>query len=367
MQAKREKERKEQEAERAGREEEREVEKYGMEKEAATVDIARKRREEVSKFTQEQLLSLDPDDPEFDQKKMQIADEVGNYAHSIGIPAPEIVKGAESFVKGYTPEVAKQFRIKAGMAAEEETTPTPKTAMAAFLQQKPNATPDEIAEFAQKMKGKGIKVTLPDGTVMEVGGTDKLTPATTSKTQKDIIGLEQQLSDLKTLGSDFKKDYLTYGGKIKRFALKQASKFGADIGEGGKEFIQGARRFQEGVEQVFNAYRKEITGAQAAMKEIAMLRESILNKDLAPDEFEASYNRYIEQINRHLKLKKYFLSKGITDSKELGNRIDASVVSGSNAIDLRGDEIEQELIDSGIPEEEIQNNVLQRLKQEGYF
>jgi len=198
------------------------------------------------------------------------------------------------------------------------------------------------------------------------GSESSLTKPTETKLQKDVVGLEQQLEDLRVLGKDFKRSYLTYGGKIKRFALREASKAGVDIGEGGREFLQGARMLQEGVEQVFNAYRKEITGAQAAIKEIKMLRDSILNKELAPDEFEPSYNRYINQVQRHLSLKKYFLSKGIT-GEELNRKLDAGAISGETSIDLRGDEIELELVQKGIPEDQIQTEVLKQLKAEGLF
>lgn len=217
--------------------------------------------------------------------------------------------------------------------------------------------------------GKGVSLTTnPDGTFsLSMGGEGtNLTKPVETSLQKDIIGLEQQSEDLKVLGESFKKGYLTYGGKLKRFALKEYDKINPDLlDDDQRTFIQGAREFTEGVEQIFNAYRKEITGAQAAMKELAMLRGSILNKKLTPSEFDASFNRYVSQINRGLRLKKYFLGKGI-EGNELNEKLDRNILAGNDAVDMRGDEIEQEFISQGVPENQIEELVKNQLKKEGF-
>lgn len=172
----------------------------------------------------------------------------------------------------------------------------------------------------------------PEGTKIRTNvgrGKTDLTQGATTETQKDVIGMEAQLQDLKALKDDYKREYLTYLGRGKRAALNQASKLGMDIGEGNKEYVEGARKFQEGVEQVFNSYRKEITGAQAAMKEISMLRDSILNKNLSPDEFEASYDRYISQIKRTLRLKKSLLEQGLSGDA-MWQKLDEMFVNGED-------------------------------------
>lgn len=78
-------------------------------------------RQNIQAYTQQLLSGLDPVDPDFDNKKFKIADLVGNYAHQLGIPANEISSGAEMFIKSYTPEAAKAFRIKQGLAMAPKT------------------------------------------------------------------------------------------------------------------------------------------------------------------------------------------------------------------------------------------------------
>lgn len=75
-----------------------------------------KAREEVKAFTEQALLSLDPNDPDFDQKKFSITEEIGNYAHRLGIPSNEIQSGAERFVNGFDRNAAKAYREKMGLA-----------------------------------------------------------------------------------------------------------------------------------------------------------------------------------------------------------------------------------------------------------
>jgi len=172
---------------------------------------------------------------------------------------------------------------------------------------------------------KDGNVTLEQG--VEGGGIEK---STRGSLEKEIITLETNLADLKAIGSSFSKSYLTYQGKIARWTLKELDKMNVDVGKGGKEFISGARMFTENVEQVFNTYRKLITGAQAAIKEIEMLRESILNKKLTPSELDASYNRYVNQIERQVALKRMMLS-GNMDERNIGPMIDSIVVSERSA------------------------------------
>lgn len=50
------------------------------------------------------------------------------------------------------------------------------------------------------------------------------------------------------------------------------------------------------VEQFFNQYRKLITGAAAAEKELAALREATINGKLGPQEFMSRYDRLVSGL-----------------------------------------------------------------------
>lgn len=229
---------------------------------------------------------------------------------------------------------------------------------------------EEEAGIAAKYK-KGMRVYDSTGNLIldTTGGGAGVTKPTQTAIEKDVLGLVEQLSNLKTLKNDFKRDYLTHWGAGKKAILSQMSKLDIPLSDKSKDFLAGRRRFIEGVEQVFNAYRKEITGAQAAMREISMLRDSILNKKMSPDEFEASFNRYIAQIERALRIKRMFARTGL-QGVDLGRKIDELFMSGGDVpeseIDIRGDEIAAELSQRGIAGDELQSMVLEQLKSEGY-
>lgn len=226
-----------------------------------------------------------------------------------------------------------------------------------------------IVDFKKMLSSdKNFRLTTgPDGeTIIEYGDIDNnLTTATKSSVQKDIVGLESQLTDLKTIRSSFEKDFLTYGGKLKGVTLRTLSKAGADIGPEGKQFVGRMRVFQEKVEQFFNAYRKEITGAQAAIKELQMLRKSVLNKDLAPDEFAFSLDNAISLIERQMSLKKTIMDQGIT-GKSLDQEFNRAVENPDIAMQYRGDAIAVELEKQGLSGDELTKAVTQRLIDEGY-
>ena len=213
---------------------------------------------------------------------------------------------------------------------------------------------------------KGIKLTVgDDGQVTfqtGVGGTADLTPATKSSLQKEIVGLTGQLGDLEFLGKTAFTDALTIQGKAKKAGLRLADSLKIDIGPENREYLGKTRVFVEGVEQVFNQYRKLITGAQAAMKEITMLRDSILNKKLSPSEFQYSFDRYMGQIKRSLRIKRMLLREGVTSEKALGKQIDRMFKSNADVpdteIDARGDELKA----GGMSDQAV----IQQLRKEGY-
>ncbi len=188
-----------------------------------------------------------------------------------------------------------------------------------------NKTFQDYLMFKAGLNKSGFQIEVDkDGNIRvtqgELGKTD-ITTQTKGILQQDTIKLIEQASSMRKIGQDFKKDYLTYWGRIKQYGLNVASKGGIDIGTENKEFVSGMRTFIERVEAFYQRWRKEITGAQAVMKEIEMLRESVLNKKISPDEFEASYTRMMNDIELSLRLKQELMQKGFKGN-ELGQKID---------------------------------------------
>lgn len=221
----------------------------------------------------------------------------------------------------------------------------------------------------------GMSVTVDeDGRVRVVTGPGAMMERSTKAAlEKDIIGLEQRLADVEEVGKDFSRDFLTWVGQLKGKGLRALSFAGAKLNDDQKAFIANKRRFVEGVEQVFNAYRKEVTGAQAAMQELSMLRDSILNKKLSPDEFEASYNRYVSQLKRSIRLKRMYLRQGISEKEIMAKTgiMNEAYKSGFDVpdeeVNARGDELERKFSNDGLQGDDLQNAVISALRSEGYI
>lgn len=174
---------------------------------------------------------------------------------------------------------------------------------------------------------KGMKIYDREGNlIVDTGGgtASDISPRVKGELQMDIAYSLEQLARVKAVGESFSKDYLTWYGRAKGTGLRLMSFAGVELSPEQKQFLQGKRVFIEGVEQLFNIYRKDITGAQAVMKELTMLRDSILNKNLAPDEFDASYRRFIEDGERALVIKMDLLEKGFS-KEQIGKEIDKTM------------------------------------------
>ena len=232
---------------------------------------------------------------------------------------------------GYKTETKEEeldvFRQKEKIKAEEgkPKESAEKEKFNLWLESNRGKTYEDYMKFEQALKKSGFSIELdPEtGRVLRIvqGTNIDITPKEKGELQKETGNLLEQISVLKKAGSDFKREYLTYVGAGKKFVLSKLSKLGADIGEEGKDFLAGRRAFIERIERFFNMYRKEITGAQAVMKELDMLRESVINKEMSPDEFEASYNRFMDDAKTALELKNELMQKGFS-GKELGKKID---------------------------------------------
>ncbi len=285
-------------------------------------------------------------------------------------------------VQGAFPAAAHFEEAQKRMAAQKTKAGAPKeSALGTLRRERSELEPGDtagLAEYSQRIakenmpsgSNKSIEVSPEGGVTISEQSGSGLTQGTKTTMQKDVAFLADQLGQVEQLGESFKRDYLTYQGKVKGFTLNKMSRADLDIGDEGREFVAGARVFKERIEGVFNRYRKEITGAQAAIKEIKMLRDSILNKDLSPDEFQASLGRYTGEIKRSMRLKRQLLRDGIKGNnlaKTLDTKFTAKEDVPSSEIDFRGDEIEKTLMKKGLTGTELENGVVNVLKTEGYL
>ncbi len=225
---------------------------------------------------------------------------------------------------------------------------------------------DEDGQLRQVSSGQSgplATITTPDGTQVQVGGgVPGLSKPTETAVQKDVIGLMEQAKNLDVLKDTVMKDAFTLQGQVKGKLVRLADWVKYPLSKSNKEFLGRTRHTIESVEQIFNTYRKEITGAQAAMKEISMLRDSIINRKLTPTELEYSLSRYTNQIKRTLRLKRMLLNQGVL-GKKLGTEIDKLFVTGDDVPDIEIDRYGDELKAKGMND----NEIMSVLEAEGYI
>lgn len=173
-------------------------------------------------------------------------------------------------------------------------------------------------------EGMSIR-TNPDGTFEFVQGSgvtgdnQALDRAPRGAIQKDIDDLQKQKAQIEHIGDLYDPSFLTYAGKVYGAVSRIQDKAG-DLpivgnvvapSEEQKAFLAKQTAFKQNVEQVFNAYRKDITGAAAALKELDRLKQSVINTDQSPTEFKSAMAEYAGALQRGLDIKLALLKEGI--------------------------------------------------------
>jgi hypothetical protein len=195
--------------------------------------------------------------------------------------------------------------------------------------------PDGKVGFAQVNKGGQIRY-LDDispvqkgGTGLTANGNSTPTPATQSQLQQDITTSLSNLKRMDSIKDKYVSSYLTYAGQARAGLGAFMSK--AFNSRNDANFVQGRTKFVNDIQQLFNQYRKEITGAAAAVQELDRLKASMLNEDMSPLEFEAAYSQFRDFSERALQLKQQLIREGIpVGSAEFGQRMDESLLSGGS-------------------------------------
>jgi len=202
-------------------------------------------------------------------------------------------------------------------------------------------------------KGTGTNININTGNM-------PLAKPVQTDVQSKVVNSTELLSTLDKIKEAYDPEFLRYKGQIGAFATKIQDKAGITLDPKDKEFLQKRTKFVQQVERVFNAYRKEITGAAASVQELDRLKQSIINKDQGPAEFEAALETFQDELRRLVRLRTKFLREGIDpNSPDGGEQFDKEFLgNGDDDIQQRGDELLQELGDP--------NKVHERLVKEGY-
>lgn len=200
--------------------------------------------------------------------------------------------------------------------------PEGRTALAKNLEllRDPSLSPEERQLVLANLTGaqQEIEVTPEGGIRLRTGrgvkgavGPSELQRPTVRKLEQQVIEGEQNLLSLDRIAEQYKPGYLTYLGRGKAWWSAVKSKAGIKLTPQAKKELGGRRAFTQNINRLFNAYRKNITGAQATMNEIEFLKKAMLNENLGPAEFEAAYTEYRSELARSQRLKRKILREGI--------------------------------------------------------
>lgn len=132
-------------------------------------------------------------------------------------------------------------------------------------------------------------------------------------TQKQIQRAEKDLDDLYNLRKQYSETYLTIPGRG-RLLFDQALDHLGLLDN--KEFLAKSTKFHNSTERFFNRYRKEITGAAAAIQELKQLRKNFINGDMSPTVYIASLESLIEGGRRELEAYKEQIREGVSIQPE---------------------------------------------------
>ena len=150
--------------------------------------------------------------------------------------------------------------------------------------------------------------------------TGKQDPTKSVKTQeqKAIISAEKALSDLDKVADTHSDEFLTTFGRIKASIGSALDKMDVDAG-GLADFNAKRTKFANAAKQLFNNYRREITGAAASEKEMKDLLESMLNEGQGPRAFRASFDLFMEKARDNLLLARENAREGVNVGATVDN------------------------------------------------
>lgn len=165
------------------------------------------------------------------------------------------------------------------------------------------------------------------------GEVIRLNTQVENKVQQDVIDKDKALTQFERISKGYDPEYFTFknqkGAEAARFAekskgipgLEQASNLLAEgitgkNEEGRAEFLSSRKAYMNEVDQMFNSYKKEITGAAAGEKELEQIRQSFINGEMSPSEFKGALEQVVARYKSESDQAKRALTSGIDVSPQ---------------------------------------------------
>lgn len=154
------------------------------------------------------------------------------------------------------------------------------------------------------------------------------TVGTINKAQEAIITKDLATDQLEQLEKGFKPEYFTDKSQLDAWVsgqaerkkglpvLEQATEFLASTMTGKtpkqrEAFISERKQYFNKVDQLYNTYKKEITGQAAGEKELDQIKNSFINGEMSPSEFKGALEQVVSKYKSETDYNKDVLNKGI--------------------------------------------------------
>jgi hypothetical protein len=124
------------------------------------------------------------------------------------------------------------------------------------------------------------------------------------------------VSSIQNIERLYDRNFLTLlssRGPVAQTVASMRERLTGELSEEQTKALKQYTAFTNSVEQAFNQYRKEITGAAAAVAELKTLKESMFNTKMSPSQFEAALATYKSSLLRVRRLKLALMRRGFTD------------------------------------------------------
>ena len=262
--------------------------------------------------------------------------------------------------------ILQAFPVEAEDPVNYQFKENDKREIIALNPQDPSAAPIHTGQYGKDNKGgmllrmdeNGNPVFASGAGGIAAAGAIQGTNSTKSKLQDSLTTQSTTMATLDALHTMYDPEFMTYKSDATAFASKVKEKFGGDLDAAEKDHLTRKTKFTTQLNRMFNAYRKEITGAAAAVKEMKDLKNSLINEDMSATEYEAAYQSLRDEVSRTMRIKNKLLREGYS-GKDLGEQIDNAFLTGGD------DDPEEQLaylMENGLSEKEA----VARMESEGY-
>lgn len=172
------------------------------------------------------------------------------------------------------------------------------------------------------------------------------------------------------------REALTWAGRLGADFATIKEKMGRELSPEEKGLVKRVGSVRGGIGRVFNIYRKEITGAAAAVQELDRLMKTFIHSEMGPTQFLNAYQNLRNETLRAMRLRRKFLRDGVAAGELMKEATPgamaydrAFMAGGDDDPELRFNEVVQAIREAEpkLTEEEVEARVYEMMVKEGYI